>query len=67
MTDSEYFDHLAAALIAAADGCAKYMQKNPNAKYKDCDGAERPLAFAVDVTRKHAHVLKELDEDAGHS
>ena len=23
MTDSEYFDHLAAALIAAADGCVQ--------------------------------------------
>lgn len=63
MTDKEYFDHIAAALIACADGCAKYMQKNPNAKYKDPDGKERPLAFAVDITRKHAHVLVEAVQD----
>ena len=63
MTDKEYFDHIAAALIACADGCAKYMQKNPNKKYKDPDGKERPLAFAVDIARKHAHVLVEAVKD----
>lgn len=63
MTDKEYFDHLAAALLAAADGCAKYMQKNPNAKYKDCDGAERPISFALDIARKHAKMLSEVQDD----
>lgn len=63
MTDKEYFDHIAAALIACADGCAKYMQKNPNEKYKDPDGKERPLAFAFDITRKHAQVLREVTQD----
>ena len=63
MSDKDYWQHISAALLAVADGCAKYMQKNPNAKYKDPDGKERPLAFAVDITRKHAQVLREATQD----
>ena len=64
MTDKEYFNHIAAALIACADGCAKYMQKNPNAKYNDPNGKERPISFAIDSIRKHAQALKEAADDA---
>ena len=63
MTDKEYFDRIATALLAVAEGCAKYMQKNPNAKYKDIDGVERPISFALDITRKHAKVLQEVTTD----
>lgn len=63
MTDKEYFDHIATALTACADGCAKYLQKNPNAKYKDPDGKERAIAFAVDITRKHAQTLREATQN----
>lgn len=63
MTDKEYFERLAAALLAVAEGCAKYTQKNPNAKYKDIDGVERPISFALDITRKHAKVLQEVETD----
>lgn len=62
MTDTQYFNHIAAALIACADGCAKYMQKNPNAKYKDADGIDRPISLALDVVRKHANMLTDLPE-----
>lgn len=63
MTDKEYFDHISAALYAVIDGCAKYMQKNPNAKYKDYDGRERPISFALDIARKHAKMLSEVQDD----
>lgn len=62
MTDQEYFKHIAIAIFAVADGCAKYMQKNPNAKYKDAAGTERPISFALDIVRKHAGMLAELKE-----
>lgn len=62
MTNKEYFNHIATALIAAADGCAKYMQKNPNAKYKGCDGKEVPLYYAIDIVRRHAKSLQEAAE-----
>lgn len=64
MTDQQYFNHVAAALKAVNDAAAKYMQKNPNAKYKGCDGKERPISFALDIARKHAQVLSEVSEDA---
>jgi hypothetical protein len=62
MTDTQYFNQIAAALKAVADGCAKYMQKNPNAKYKDANGKEVPISVALDVTRKHADMLTDLPE-----
>lgn len=62
MTDKEYFKTIAAALNATADGCAKYMEKNPNAKYKDADGKERSIAFAIDITRKAAKAHIEAAE-----
>ena len=62
MTNQEYFNHIAAALKAVNDAAAKYMQKNPNAKYKDADGKDRPISFALDIARKHAIMLTDLPE-----
>lgn len=62
MTDKEYFKTIAAALNAVADGCAKYMAKNPNARYTDADGKERPISFAIDITRKAAKAHIEAAE-----
>lgn len=62
MTDQQYFNYIAAALKAVNDAAAKYLQKNPNAKYKDCDGIDRPISFALDIARKHAKALTDLPE-----
>lgn len=57
--NNEYFSQIAAALKAVSDGCAKYMMKNPNAKYVDAHGKERPIAFALDSVRNHEKALIE--------
>lgn len=62
MTNQEYFNQVAAALKAVNDAAAKYLQKNPNAKYKDANGVEQPIAIALDVSRKHAKMLTDLPE-----
>ena len=62
MTDQEYFGHIAAALSAVIDGCARYMAKNPNAKYKDPDGREQSIGVAIDVARKHMKTLQEITD-----
>lgn len=62
MTDKEYFNDIAAALTAVTDGRAKYMSKNPNAKYIDADGKERPIAWALDIARMHIKSLKQAAE-----
>ena len=62
MTEQQYFNQVAAALKAVNDAAAKYMQKNPNAKYKDADGIDRPISFALDIARKHATILTDLPE-----
>lgn len=62
MTDQQYFNQVAAALRAVNDAAAKYIQKNPNAKYKDANGIDRPIALALDVARKHAMMLADLPE-----
>ena len=62
MTDQQYFNQVAAALNAVNDAAAKYMQKNPNAKYKDANGIDRPISLALDVARKHAEMLTDLPE-----
>lgn len=62
MTNQEYFNQVAAALKAVNDAAAKYMQKNPNATYKDANGIDRPIAFALDVARKHATMLTDMPE-----
>ena len=62
MTDQQYFNQVAAALKAVNDAAAKYMQKNPNAKYKDANGIDRPISLALDVARKHAMMLTDLPE-----
>lgn len=43
MTDQQYFNQVSAALKAVTDAAAKYMQKNPNAMYKDANGNDRPI------------------------
>lgn len=64
MTDQEYFAHVAAALSAVTDCCAKFMAKNPNAKYKDPNGKEHSIGIAIDVARKHIKMLEGIvDED----
>lgn len=63
MTNQEYFNQVAAALKAVNDAAAKYLQKNPNAKYKDSNGVEQPIAVALDISRKHAKMLKDLPEE----
>ena len=60
MTNEEYFGMIASALNAVIDGCARYSQKNPNAKYTDPTGKELPISFAIDIARKHAKMLKEV-------
>lgn len=65
MTDQQYFNQIAAALKAVNDAAAKYMQKNPNAKYKDANGIDRPISFALDVARKHADALVEAAQKYG--
>ena len=62
MTDTEYFNQIAAALKAVNEAAAKYMQKNPNAKYKDANGIDRPVSLALDIVRKHAEMLTDLPE-----
>lgn len=63
MTDQQYFNQVvAAALKAVNDAAAKYMQRNPNAMYKDANGIDRPISFALDITRKHAKMLTDLPE-----
>lgn len=62
MTDTQYFNQVAAALKAVNDAAAKYMQRNPNATYKDANGIDRPIALALDVARKHANMLTDLPE-----
>ena len=62
MTDQEYFNQVAAALRAVNEAAARYMQKNPNATYKDANGIDRPISLALDVTRKHARMLTDLPE-----
>lgn len=62
MTDQQYFNQVAAALRAVNDAAAKYMQKNPNAMYKDAIGIDRPISLALDVSRKHAKMLTDLPE-----
>lgn len=62
MTNQQYFNQIAAALNAVNDAAAKYMQKNPNAKYKDANGIEMPIAIALDISRKHAKILTDLPE-----
>lgn len=59
MTNGEYLSHVATALRAVSDGCAKYMQKNPNAKYTGADGKDAPLAYAIDIARRYAKSLEE--------
>lgn len=63
MTDKEYFSQIAAALHAVNSTCAKYLEKNPNAKYTDALGTERPIAFAIDIMRQHEGVLREAAEN----
>lgn len=63
MTDQEYFGHIAAALSAVTDCCAKFMAKNPNAKYKDPNGKEHSIGIAIDVARKHIKTLTEISEE----
>lgn len=58
MTDQEYFAHLAAALSAVTDCCAKFMAKNPNAKYKDPNGKEHSIGMAIDIARQHIKMLE---------
>jgi hypothetical protein len=62
MTDQQYFNQVAAALKAVNDAAAKYLQKNPNAKYKDASGIDRPISLALDVSRKHAKMLTDVPE-----
>lgn len=62
MTDQQYFNQVAAALKAVNDAAAKYLQKNPNAKYKDANGYDRPISVALDIVRKHANMLTDLPE-----
>lgn len=63
MTDQQYFNQVvAAALKAVNDAAAKYMQRNPNAMYKDANGIDRPISFALDITRKLAKMLTDLPE-----
>jgi hypothetical protein len=62
MTDKEYFSQIAAALHAVNSTCAKYLEKNPNAKYTDALGKERTIAFAIDIMRQHEKVLREAAE-----
>ena len=62
MTDQQYFNQVAAALKAVNDAAAKYMQKNPNAMYKDANGIDRPISFALDISRKHSNMLTDLPE-----
>ena len=62
MTNQEYFNQIAAALKAVNDAAAKYLQRNPNATYKDADGNDRPIAFALDIARKHSIMLTDLPE-----
>lgn len=62
MTDQQYFNQVAAALKAVNDAAAKYIQKNPNAMYKDANGIDRPISLALDVSRKHAKMLTDLPE-----
>ena len=62
MTDQEYFAHVAAALSAVTDCCAKFMARNPNAKYKDPNGKEHSIGIAIDVARKHIKTLTEITE-----
>lgn len=65
MTNAEYFAEIAAALAAVTDGCAKYLQKNPNAKYVTPDGKERSMAFAIDVIRQHTKVMEDAAKEEG--
>lgn len=62
MNEQQYFNQIAAALKAVNDAAAKYMQRNPNAWYKDADGIDRPISFALDIARKHAEMLTDLPE-----
>lgn len=62
MTDQQYFNQVAAALKAVNDAAAKYLQKNPNAKYKDANGKEMPISLALDIAMKHAKMLTDLPE-----
>ena len=62
MSDKEYFNQIAAAIKAVSDGCAKYMQRNPNAKYKDANGKEVPISVALDVARAHARAITDLEQ-----
>lgn len=62
MTEQQYLNQVAAALKAVNDAAAKYMQKNPNAKYKDANGIDRPIAIALDVARKYAKMLTDMPE-----
>ena len=63
MSDKEYLCQVAAALFAVTDAAAKYMQKNPNAKYKDGHGIERPFSLALDVARKQADAMKKAADE----
>lgn len=60
MTDQEYFGYIASSLAAVIDCAAKYTEKNPNAKYKDQNGKERPISFAIDVARNHMGNLRNI-------
>lgn len=62
MTYKEFILQTVAALKAVSDGCAKYMMKNPNAKYIDANGKERPIAFALDIARAHEKSLIDTAE-----
>ena len=65
MTNAEYFAEIAAALAAVTDACAKYLQKNPNAKYTAPNGKERSMAFAIDIMRKHTKVMEDAAKEEG--
>lgn len=65
MTNEEYFGMIAAALNAVIDGCARYSQKNPNARYTDPTGKELPISFAIDIARKHAKMLEQVASGEG--
>ena len=62
MTYKEFILQTVAALKAVHDAAAKYLQKNPNATYKDADGIDRPIAFALDIARTHEKSLIDVAE-----
>ena len=63
MSDKEYLYQVSAAIIAVTDSAARYMQKNPNAKYKDGHGIDRPFSLALDIARKQAVAMRAVADE----